>query len=255
MSRDSHGNCQHCPIGQFQPNDLTAGETTPVQCDLCGKGTFADIMLNQREWLTIPSWLNRQKCSSVAQTTSTSECIFHQRKWRANVDALAMDTGIPEGMRISIGGNMKIGSEFGGTMTIEYETSQLRRGESFLVFIDGVEQLNIGPGTALNQIGYSVQKTDTHTFSMSKGDHLIQFSGQSVIRPPVIASYWDTQSQDVEIGDGMDSLAEIKITSITFTGTVIGGAFECLQCPKGTISEGETFHCLPCLPGSEPNKD
>ena len=53
----------------------------------------------------------------------------------------------------------------------------------------------------------------------------------------------------------MDSLAEIKINRITFTGTVVGGAFECLQCPKGTISEGETFHCLPCLPGSEPNKE
>jgi hypothetical protein len=44
MSRDSHGNCKYCPIGKFQPNELEAGETSPVECDLCGKGKFSEIV-------------------------------------------------------------------------------------------------------------------------------------------------------------------------------------------------------------------
>jgi hypothetical protein len=45
------------------------------------------------------------------------------------VTDLKVDIGIPEGMRISIGGNMKIGSELGGSMYVEYETALLRKGE------------------------------------------------------------------------------------------------------------------------------
>lgn len=57
------------------------------------------------------------------------------------MNALRPDTGIPDGLRISIGGNMRIGSELGGSMTIEYDTYSLRKGEAFLVFIDSQEVL------------------------------------------------------------------------------------------------------------------
>ena len=52
------------------------------------------------------------------------------------MNALRTDTGIPEGLRISIGGNMMIASEMGGKMVIEYETMRLKENEAFLVFID-----------------------------------------------------------------------------------------------------------------------
>ena len=57
------------------------------------------------------------------------------------MDSIRADTGIPEGLRISIGGNMRIGSEKGGQMQLEYTTFRLREGESFLIFIDSVEVL------------------------------------------------------------------------------------------------------------------
>ena len=52
------------------------------------------------------------------------------------MNSLRPDTGIPEGLRISIGGNIEIGNELGGSMSIEYETFRLREGEAFIVFID-----------------------------------------------------------------------------------------------------------------------
>ena len=54
------------------------------------------------------------------------------------------DTGIPEGLRISIGGSMRIGSDKDGAMTLEYTTEKLQKGEAFLVFIDSVEVLKVG---------------------------------------------------------------------------------------------------------------
>ena len=67
---------------------------------------------------------------------SMNSCEFHQRNWRSHMNALRTDTGIPEGLRISIGGNMMIASEMGGKMVIEYETMRLKENEAFLVFID-----------------------------------------------------------------------------------------------------------------------
>ena len=32
MSRDEHGNCEYCPAGTFQPNDLEDGGTGVVEC-------------------------------------------------------------------------------------------------------------------------------------------------------------------------------------------------------------------------------
>ena len=58
-----------------------------------------------------------------------------------------MDTGIPNGLRISIGGNMKIVSHNGGSLAIEFETFRMRKGESFLVLVDDVEVLNVDAGT------------------------------------------------------------------------------------------------------------
>ena len=52
------------------------------------------------------------------------------------MNSLRPDTGIPEGLRISIGGNIEMINELGGSMTIEYETFRLREGEAFIVFID-----------------------------------------------------------------------------------------------------------------------
>lgn len=100
-----------------------------------------------------------------------------------------------------------------------------------------------------------MQKSDKKTFALTKGEHLIQFSVESRIEPKVISSYWDTQSQNVEIGDGMDSLAEVAIKRITFKGSIFGGAFECQKCPTGTVSARESFHCLPCIAGSQASAD
>ena len=62
------------------------------------------------------------------------------------MNTLRPDTGIPEGLRISIGGNMRIADELGGSLTIEYETFRLRKGEAFLVFIDSKEVLSVQAG-------------------------------------------------------------------------------------------------------------
>lgn len=62
------------------------------------------------------------------------------------MNTLRPDTGIPEGLRISAGGNMRIVDELGGSLTIEYETFRLRDGEAFLVFIDSKEVLTVKAG-------------------------------------------------------------------------------------------------------------
>lgn len=192
MQRDSHGNCEYCPIGTFQPLDLEDGGHTPVSCEPCAKGTFAETIFDQKEFEKIPEWLDRQKCSTVTATASTTSCLVHQRKWRTHLNTLRPDTGIPEGLRISIGGNMRVGNELGGTMTVEFETYRLRAGEAFLIFIDSQEVLSVRPGEELDEAGFSVQRSETHTFDLKKGEHLIQFSVESRIEPALITSYWDT---------------------------------------------------------------
>ena len=89
------------------------------------------------------------------------------------MDSLRPDTGIPEGVRISVGGNMHIANSLGGSMTIEYETFRLRKKEAFLVFIDSLEVLKVEAGNDTEHGGFSSQKWDTKTFDLEKGDHLI----------------------------------------------------------------------------------
>jgi len=69
-----------------------------------------------------------------------------------------------------------------------------------------------------------VKKSETRTFELNEGIHLIQFAVESRIEPKLITSYWDTQTS---LEDRIGSLAEVDIKRITFKGTTIGGAFEC----------------------------
>ena len=117
---------------------------------------------------------------------------MHQRKWRAHLNTLRADTGIPEGLRISIGGNMRIADELGGSLTIEYETFKLRTGEAFLIFIDSEQVLSVDAGKSVDEHGFSIQRSDSSTFKLAKGEHLIQLSVESRIEPKVVSSYWDT---------------------------------------------------------------
>lgn len=76
---------------------------------------------------------------------SNNACLVHQRRWRTHLNALRPDVGIPEGLRVSIGGNLVFIDELGGSFTVEYETSRLRKGEAFLIFIDGDEKVRVAP--------------------------------------------------------------------------------------------------------------
>lgn len=99
--------------------------------------------------------------------------MVHQRKWRTHLNTLRPDTGIPEGLRISIGGEIRIVDRLGGSVSIEYETFRLRKSEAFLVFIDSKEVLKVGVGNEVDSAGYSKQRSDSSVFELSKGRHLI----------------------------------------------------------------------------------
>ena len=88
---------------------------------------------------------------------------------------------------------MRIGSELGGSMTIEFITYKLRRGESFIIFIDAKEVANIKVGKDKDSHGYSKRSMEKMTFDLEKGDHLIQFSVESRLEPDLISNYFDTQ--------------------------------------------------------------
>ena len=51
---------------------------------------------------------------------------------------------------------MKIASEGGGSIALEYETFRFRKGESFVVLIDSVEVLRVTAGAELDSAGFSV---------------------------------------------------------------------------------------------------
>ena len=161
------------------------------------------------------------------------------------MNSIRPDTGIPEGLRISIGGNVEIVNELGGSMTIEYETFRLREGEAFIVFIDSEQVMKVDCGKELDNVGLSPKKNDSMKFDLTPGDHLIQFSLQSTREKNPIASFWDTQgnSQMAQDDHIEQSLAEVAIKRITFRGANKGGAYECKQCPVGTISTGDAYHC------------
>ena len=139
----------------------------------------------------MPSFLNEkmQKCTPITPEISKADCLLHQRKWRKHGNVLKADTGIPEGHRISIGGTVVIVGPQGGSLTIDYETFKLRNFEYFLILIDQVEVLRVGPGEDLEE-GFSVQRTDTKAFALTKGEHFIQFSVESQISGRPVFSYW-----------------------------------------------------------------
>ena len=113
------------------------------------------MIYDMKEFEKMPFWLDRQKCSAVTKSTSDNTCAFNKRVWRTHLDSLRPDTGIPEGVRISVGGNMRIANNLGGSMTIEYETFRLRKGESFLVFIDSLQVLKVEAGNDTEHGGFS----------------------------------------------------------------------------------------------------
>ena len=110
------------------------------------------------------------------------------------MDSIRADTGIPEGIRFSIGGSMRIGADAGGSMTIDYETFKLRQGEAFIVYDNSKEVLKVEAGNDdLDDDDMSKRIASTKTIEMKKGDHLIQFSVESRIEPDLISSYWQTK--------------------------------------------------------------
>ena len=141
--------------------------------------------------------------------------------------------------------------EFGGSIMIDYETSRLREGEAFIIFVDGEEKVREIAGSAVDGEGYSLKRVSSRTFGLAKGEHLIQFSLESRIEPEVIISFDDVASEADKVSE---SLAEVAITRTTVIGSTFGGAFECKTCPTGSVSEGARSHCLACIEGSEANK-
>ena len=141
------------------------------------------------------------------------------------MDSLRVDTGIPRGLRISIGGNVRIGSALGGSVDIDFETFNLLPEEAFVMFIDSEEVLREEAGLDVKH-GYSIQKNQIRSFPLEKGDHLIQFSVESRIQEEAIASYWDTHIYD-DNADILQSRAEVAINRITIKGGIHGGAYEC----------------------------
>jgi len=51
---------------------------------------------------------------------------------------------------------MRIADEFGGSLTIEYETFKLGKKEAFLVFIDSKEVLSVTRGDQVDDLGFSI---------------------------------------------------------------------------------------------------
>ena len=243
MSRDKNGNCKMCPSGEFQPEHLDQdlildadgemigynddNEDLTVNCTPCQAGTFANQVLDIKEFDVMPEFLTMQKCSSVTPHTSQRLCQTKQRRWRNNGDALKLDTGLVPGLRVSVGGNVTISNDLGGMIIIEYNVAKFRDSESFKVFIDSFLVSGYHPGSDRDEEGLTRAETRTITYQLAKGVHMIQFSGESRIDTGPIDSFWDSQALIHKVEFGEDSLAEIEITRITFEGISNGGAFEC----------------------------
>ena len=45
-------------MGKFQPIDLD-DKPEAVSCTMCDKGTFAEMMFDEKEFEKMPEWLNR----------------------------------------------------------------------------------------------------------------------------------------------------------------------------------------------------
>ena len=55
---------------------------------------------------------------------------------------------------------------------VEYSTFKLRKGEAFLIYIDGTEKLKVRP-QEYDESGYGHEKRETKSFNLEKGEHLI----------------------------------------------------------------------------------
>ena len=107
-----------------------------VNCESCEGGTYANQILDVKEFAKMPDFLSMQKCSTVAPHASNRLCQMKPRQWRTHLDSLRIDTGLIPGLRISIGGNVTISNDQGGMINVDYSTAHLREGEAFLIFID-----------------------------------------------------------------------------------------------------------------------
>ena len=106
---------------------------------------------------------------------SNKLCELKPKHWRAHGNSLRLDTGLIPGVRVSLGGNFSISNEQGGKVVVEYTTQYLRNGESFLIIIDGdvvKEVVSTSSGDSVSNL-----KSDTFTYYLPYGAHLIQFSG------------------------------------------------------------------------------
>ena len=66
-----------------------------------------------------------------------------------------------------------------------------------------------------------------------------------------IALLSDFQSHD----PSFSSAARVLIKRVTFIGTILGGAFECLSCPEGLVNSGHNSYCETCPDGHYPSPD
>ena len=125
MKRDDKGHCEYCEPGFYQSVDFAHGDWTDgaVECQACQAGTYAKTVHDIAEFEMMPNFLNLRKCTAVTQGSSARNCKLHQRQWRTHLESLRPNTGIPPGLRISIGGVVNVTNTMGGKMTIEFETN------------------------------------------------------------------------------------------------------------------------------------
>lgn len=170
QARDSHGNCEFCPTGFFQPTDYrpesiqnpyepdgtydfknhydwllnqknTLGEKKdgkldePVTCSMCKAGTFANKLVEYSQFDQVPKMFS-QVCRSITASISLHECEGHSQTWHPQAGRLVF-SNIPRGLKVALSGEVEILSEEGGSFLIVYETYNLNHFESFRVYVDG----------------------------------------------------------------------------------------------------------------------
>ena len=58
MSKDEHRNCSYCPLGYYQPDEITDKPNEVIGCKECPEGTYAEIIAEMKEFNSLPDWLN-----------------------------------------------------------------------------------------------------------------------------------------------------------------------------------------------------
>ena len=202
--------------------------TKVLECKKCPAGHYAPKIIDMGHFEEMPE-LFTKVCTVSTNIGDPRECDVN-KGWNINsfqrLDSNGASSGIPQGLKFGLRAYLSIQNKNGGRFLLTYKMRDFTKDEYFRVLVNGVLQYSSNQDTQSDDFGINLEPSNEQLDGFVYFESGLIPYGNNSIEISVISNIEEYRPDFV-------SKANVEIKRITFLGTTVGGASDCIPVPLG----------------------